>query len=324
MSDASERQVNLALYLASRRTCVTAAECRVAGLGYPDGQDDAAFGRMFERDKDTLRAIGLGIEMAHTAEGEAYRIDPLATFARPIDLSDAEIAAIRTIAATLADDPGFPFRDDLVLALGKLETGGERDAVAAAGEARVSRDGETGAAAVLADAIRVRKTATFTYTNAGGATKLRQVDPYGMHVRGGCWYLTGYDHPSGEVRTFALSRMADVSVNAARPRTPDFERPADFNIRNHERLPFQYGGTPFVARLRFAPAEAWRAPRLALGHGTIEDAEDGSAFWTVEAASLERLAEWIVDSGPGVAPVDPPELVAALKTYLRKVVAIHG
>lgn len=324
MLDASERQVNLALFLASNRSYVTAAQCRAAGIGYPEDQDDAAFQRMFERDKDTLRAIGLAIDVSHAGESEAYRVDSLATFARPTDLSAAEIAAIRTIAAALAEDRGFPFRDDLVLALAKLETAGERDAVSSGGETHVSRDAVAGPARILADAIRARKTATFTYTNAGGTTRTRQVDPYGVHVRDGRWYLTGHDHGTGEIRTFALARMADVSVNPARPHTPDFERPADFDVRDHERLPFQYGATPVMARLRFAPNEAWRAPRVARGHGTTEAAADGSVLWSVEAADLGRLASWIVDQGPGIVPVGPPELIALLEDRLRKVVAIHG
>ncbi len=87
MASAHERLVNLALFLASRSRPVSIEECRAAGLGYPQDADDAAFQRMFERDKDALRASGLAI-VAH--EDGRYSLDPRRSFASEVELSDAE------------------------------------------------------------------------------------------------------------------------------------------------------------------------------------------------------------------------------------------
>ncbi len=322
MPSAAERQVNLALLLASTRRPVTAAECREAGLGYPDGQDDAAFLRMLERDKDFLRDMGFAIEVTREGGTEAYRIDASATFAEPLDLDTSALAALRTVAASLSSDPGFPFRDDLLLALGKLDSATE-DGPGTPGVATVTRDG-AGPARALAEAVRSRKTVSFTYTNAGGRVQARDVDPYGLHLWDGRWYLTGRDHVSGDVRTFALTRMTDVTVNVARPHTPDFEPPSDFDIRAYERLPFQYGPQAVTARIRIAAQEAWRAERIARGKGTLENHADGSVTWTVEGADATALAGWLVRSGPGLTPEAPPELARAFADGLRSVVALHG
>jgi proteasome accessory factor B len=319
VTDAAERLVNLALFLASQRSPVTAEECRSAGLGYPDGQDDAAFIRMFERDKDALRASGLVIDVNRDEGTEAYRLDANATFARPVDLAEEERATVRAVAAALAHS-GFPFSEDLARALGKIGTAGPAEASGAVPD----DTGESGRAAAVAEAVFARKTVVFDYTNARGECRQRTVDPYGIFSRSGHWYLTGHDHDAVALRTFALRRARDLAVNTARPRTPDFERPADFDITEHRRLPFQYGSEAIDAVVRFEPDAAWRAERLALGRGSLVEQPDGSVLWHIDARDLNRLARWIVEEGPGIGPLEPPALVERVRGGLARVVDIHG
>jgi len=324
VSETVERLVNLALYLASSRSARTANECREAGLGYPEGQDDAAFNRMFERDKDALRAAGLVIDVVETGGFDAYRIDPDATFARPIELDPAERVSLKAVATAFIEDPGFPFGQELRSAMAKLGTTGEGGPVAAAELVHTASPSQGLDARAFAEAVQTRKRVTFTYTNAAGEEKRREVDPYGVFFRDGSWYLVGRDHTVGEVRTFSIARAREIDVNPARPRTPDFERPADFDVRSAELLPFQIGSRAFTARIRFIPDMAWRADRLARGRGELRTLPDGSVIWTVEAADVDRLASWVVDHGPGVLAVEPPDLVDHLLTGLRAVVELHG
>lgn len=324
MADSVERMVNLALFLASTRSPRSAEDCRAAGLGYPDDQDDAAFIRMFERDKDALRAAGLVIEVVGDGDTDAYRIDAEATYARPVPLSDTERASLRAVATAFIEDPGFPFGDDLRSAMGKLGTSGDVGPLAAADLGRSAPAGQGVDARAIAEAVQARKSVDFQYTNAAGETRDRSVDPYGVFFREGTWYLVGRDRGLDEVRTFAIPRMDSIDVNPARPRTPDFERPEDFDIREAERLPFQYGGAPFPARIRFASETAWRVDRLARGRGESTTLPDGSAIWTVEARDARRLASWIVDQGPGIHAVEPDPVVQELAAGVRKVAEAHG
>lgn len=324
MTDAAERLVNLALLLASAREPVTAAQCRAAGLGYPEEQDDAAFIRMFERDKDALRAAGLVISVSTVHDTEAYRLDADATYARPIELAADEVAAIRTVAAALAEAPDFPFQHDLALALGKLGTGMDDAPLARTPAADQASAGQSLYARALAEAVQARKTVTFEYTNTRGETRKRTVDPYGVFFRTGVWYVAGRDRDLDAIRTFAVARIERLDVNPLRPHTPDFDRPAGFDVREHERLPFEFGESAMPARIRFEPDVAWRAESLARGRGQLAALPDGSVVWTVEVADLERLASWLVDEGPGILPVEPPELVSVLGDGLRAVVSAHG
>lgn len=325
MSESAERLVNLALLLASSPRHVTAEQCRSAGLGYPEGQDEAAFLRMFERDKDALRAAGLVIDVARDQDTdvEAYRLNANATYARPLDLEPDEVSALQAVAAALTEDPAFPFRDDLALALGKLGASSHDRPLATTELADVAPE-RGPIVRALAEAVRMRKAVTFDYTNSTGAKRRRSVDPYGLFFREGQWYLTGLDTTVGDVRTYAIDRIEGLDVNPLRPRTPDFERPGSFDVGEQERLPFQYGEAAVAARVRFEPDSAWRAERLSRGHGTVELLADGSAVWTVEAANLRRLAEWIVDQGQGLHAVEPPELLETLAQGLRRVIDAHG
>jgi len=324
VAESVERMVNLALFLASSGSPRSAEDCRTAGLGYPEDQDDAAFIRMFERDKDALRAAGLVIEVIDDGDTDAYRIDAEATYSRPIALSTAERASLRAVATAFAEDPGFPFGDALRSATAKLGTSGDSGPLASADLGREAPAGQGVSARAIAEAVQARKTVTFEYTNASGETRVRAVDPYGVFFRDGSWYLVGRDRDLDQIRTFAITRASAIDINPARPRTPDFERPADFDVRQAERLPFQYGGDPFPARVRFLPETAWRIDRLARGQGQSQTLPDGSAVWTVEARDARRLAAWILDEGPGLYALEPEAVVGELVTGLRRVVDAHG
>ena len=58
----------------------------------------------------------------------------------------------------------------------------------------------------------------------------RKVDPWGLALRRGLWTLVGYCHLRKSVRVFHVHRVRSLSVNAAKPRSADFEVPADFHL----------------------------------------------------------------------------------------------
>jgi proteasome accessory factor B len=320
--DSAERLINLALFLAGAPEPVTAERCRSAGLGYPAGQDDAAFFRMFERDKDTLRAAGLPIEVSRDGDVEAYRLDERA-YAAPLPLSAEERAALAAAGAAMVSDPAFPLGADLRFALAKLACA-DVDVPTSVGSLVDEAPREQGElAAALADAVARCKHASFGYTNVAGTGGTREVEPYGLFLREGRWYLVGRDVGRDEIRTYALARMSELRVNADKPKSPDFERPAGFEISSFVLLPFQYGPAVREATLRFAPDLAWRAERLSAGQGSIERRPDGSALWRVCVADEAALLRWVVENGPGIVPLDE-DLRARLAEGLRKVVALHG
>lgn len=331
MTIAVERLVNLTLTLAEARGSISGEEIRRTVTGYPADSDEAAFKRMLERDKDTLRAAGLVIEADELGN---YRLDQAATYVSPITLAPAKAAVVRTVALAMLDDPSFPFVDDLRLTLLKLsaevDTAGpsaappKPSAISTLADEDPERQGAL--AAQLASAVSARKRASFAYTNSLGFSAPHTIEPYGLFVHGGRWYLVGRDADKDDVRTYAVARIAELKVNPAAPKTQDFERPADFDLASFIRLPFQYGpeSAAFGAVLEFDAANAWDAERISAGHGRLSPTPGGAVRWEIDARSEAGLLRFIIENGPGLRVVAPAGLADRLKAGLSEVEALHG
>ena len=66
----AERLMNLALCLLGTRRPLSKRELRGSIEAYLEAGNDESFNRMFERDKDDLRELGLVIETVENLEGE--------------------------------------------------------------------------------------------------------------------------------------------------------------------------------------------------------------------------------------------------------------
>lgn len=328
-SNATERIVNLALFLASSRDPVSASEIALNVAGYSAEQNEAAFNRMFERDKDELRRAGLVITVDRTGAAERYRFDADATFAETVKLGPVEAMQLRAAAAAMLADASFPYADDLRSAVAKVVATvgspvGSSSAILPSLSADESPATQGDTVAALTRTVTARKRARFGYTGAEGRRSQRAVEPWGLFARDGRWYLVARDVDADAPRVFAVARMRDLMIEQRRPKSPDFERPDDFNVSTFMLLPFQFGSHAAEATLRFTGAAAHRATALAAGQGALTHAADGSVTWHVAMADETRLASWIVANGPGIEPVAPDSLRAALSAGLRKVVALHG
>src|SRR5258706_2759340 len=57
---------------------------------------------------------------------------------------------------------------------------------------------------VLAEAARHQQPVSIAYTTWRGRSGERRLDPYGLGLHAGPWYVTGHDHNRQAVRTFRL------------------------------------------------------------------------------------------------------------------------
>jgi proteasome accessory factor B len=102
-----ERLMNLVIALLSTSGYLTADRIRANVAGYADSPSDEAFARMFERDKNELRDLGIPLET-----GRVSRLDPTEgcrinrdVYALPgIELSPDEAAAV-AVATQLWESP---------------------------------------------------------------------------------------------------------------------------------------------------------------------------------------------------------------------------
>jgi proteasome accessory factor B len=99
--------------------------------------------------------------------------------------------------------------------------------------------------ATLEAATRLRKRVTLTYQAAAtGMVSRRDVDPYAMVYREGAWLVVGWCHLRKEIRSFRVDRIHEA-VMAPKPKSPDFERPADFDVKAYaQRSPWTFSSEP--------------------------------------------------------------------------------
>ena len=92
----TERLLNLVICLMATTTAVPRAAIRAQIPGYMQAASDSAFERMFERDKDELRSMGIPVETVVDASGEVrgYRIPQEDYALQDLDLNLAERAAV--------------------------------------------------------------------------------------------------------------------------------------------------------------------------------------------------------------------------------------
>lgn len=208
--DRAERLTNVLALLLSTSVPLTAEHIFDELEGqYPAGS--AARRQAFERDKSSLRDIGVPIETTVLSGDDAgrtgYRIDRRRYELTELDLLPDETHALQLAVAAIRSDT--PIGTEALLKLGA----GAPDASGVVGA-------NVPALAVLPDlsqAVSRRRLARFEYRGTS-----RRLDPWGLALRDGFWYVVGFDHGHGEVRTYRVDRIeGTVQVDA----DAVFERP---------------------------------------------------------------------------------------------------
>lgn len=320
----TERLLNLVMCLMASPAPISRAEIQRQIPGYSDAASSSAFERMFERDKDELRSMGIPVETVVDALGEVqgYHI-PRDTYGlQELDLTIAERAAIAVAAQVWGQAVVAPVAGT---ALRKLETLGEDLHAWAPADLQgsVQLTAREASLLPLMAAIRQDRTVTFDYrTPTDTEPHVRTVCPWGVRSSSGRWFLVGYDCDRDDVRTFRLSRMSGtVTVTA---RTREHPPPADFDIATVDTTARHDDG-PVRARLRVTPGRAASLRRLAVRG---EPGTSASGSWNaeeviVEGASLDDLAALVCAAGPDVAVLEPPALADAVRNALRQIYRSH-
>ena len=228
--------MNLVIALLSTRNFITAERIREMVSGYSDNASDEAFSRMFERDKNELRDLGIPLETGRVSQfdpTEGYRINREAYALPAVELTADEAAAV-AVATQLWESP------ELITAtqgaLLKLRAAGiDIEAVesAPAITSTAALPGLRGSEEVLGivlSAIDSGRAVQFSHRPSRSEPyTTRTVEPWGVLTDKGRWYLVGHDRDRDATRTFRLSRIG-AEVTAAGP-PGAVQRPRDVDLR---------------------------------------------------------------------------------------------
>lgn len=310
MSSKAERLVNVTIALLETRRPLTFEELR-RRTGYYAQDDRESARRMFERDKDELRRLGVPIEVREGAlDGEpGYLVDRRTYEAPDVDLTPEEVAAI-ALAIEVAG------AQDANLALAKIaarapDPGGLDVEPATHIDLPATPEGG------IAEAVLSRTPVRFGYRTADGRDGRRTLDPYALVRRRRAWYVVGRDHDRDDLRAFRLDRV--VGSFTAAGSAASFEPPDDARILETVGGP---GFDPIVADLVVTPGSAWAVEaRGALASGR---SRDGAPVLRLEGLDPVRDRAWLLGLAPSGVVVGPDDLVTTLEVALTRTVELHG
>ena len=201
----TERLFNLLIMLLVQRRFVSKE--RIREILYP-GQTTDAFEKMFERDKEELRSLGVPIEVGgmdvYFDDEPGYRIRPDQLALPDISLS-ADEAAVVGLATKVWEHAKLAAAT--TEAVRKLTAYGVSVDVGALeiGEARIGA--EEPSFDVFWAAALERTPITFDYQRVGGEPTTRHLQPWGVVRFSGRWYAVGWDTDRQDERIFRLSRV---------------------------------------------------------------------------------------------------------------------
>ncbi|TSE01729.1 YafY family transcriptional regulator [Skermania sp. ID1734] len=309
--------MNLVIALLSTRQFLTADRIRRSVAGYEDCASDEAFSRMFERDKNELRDLGIPLETGPPSRYstiEGYRINRDAYELPDIELSSAEAAAV-AVAVQLWESPELTTASHNALL--KLRAAGVQVEPGAAVTAVGARTrGSEPALGKLLAAIDAGQAVHFDHRGTPTEPyRRRTVEPWGVVTYRGRWYLVGHDRDRDAVRTFRLSRIApDVTafgpVNAVR-------RPEGLDLRETVDRVVGSSAVTGTATLWIAEGKAHEIRRLGTSTGARRIAGRDGAVVEVPVRSRDWITRLIASHSPDALVLEPADLRAAVLGRLR-------
>jgi proteasome accessory factor B len=316
----TERLLGLVVCLLSTRRYLTADQIKQAVPGYPE-QDDL-FKRMFERDKEDLRDLGVPLETGfnHPFDDDpGYRIRQQA-YELPELRLEADEAAVLGLAARVwqrAELAGAAAGALLKLRAAGIDAADEHPAPQGI-EPRLGTPEPT--FGPLWEAVRDRRPVTFSYRAAGRSEpQRRELEPWGVVNRHGCWYVAGWDRGRNATRVFRLSRIVGAvkfcgpSGSVTVPDGADVRelvRDWDSPVREHTA----------VLRVRSGAGVGLRQHASSV-RADGEAAADGWDLVTTRFADVGSFADYAAWFGPDVVVLDPPDLREAVIARLKGVLA---
>ena len=301
--------------------------------------------RAFERAKQTLRDAGARITHVTTDLGERYRLEPSNAAELPAWNPTAE--EFRLINTILRGWEGTELQDDAYRILRKIALTSENltDEALAAAKIQDPKTGKPQRAKnlytyreplqriyfsdnphlnELFTAYAERKTVTFTYQTAAGATRLQEkVSVAGIGYRYGTWYFVGYYTESAERKeyTFRASRIQKLTMLSRIDSTPIN---ATFNAKNW--LEDIQGYEEYLSVVEVSADSKRSEPFTVPSYGTIDSAVAATSYSCViePPAESDSAGSDSADSGSEADSTRQRDSYAAQQQLLRTLTDLHS
>jgi proteasome accessory factor B len=317
-----DRLFSLILALVSSREGLTKNEILKTVRGYSDIFDysgNTALDKMFERDKDEIRSMGVIIDTLELPEEEGqthnirysisrrnYDFPEGLTFTSD-ELTLLNVAANAWREASLSSDSRH--------ALTKIKSLGVSANDPLIGVAPQIRTNDR-AFAAIEDALENQLILTFNYLKPGQSKpQMRTASPLAVLSWHGLWYVLAYDFDAESERTFLLKRIVSVPTRVPQKTHP---RPAE---NYAQRLQAELEA---LTTLNTATVSVIAGSDAQLRLTSKYGCEPSLTSFSFGYSDLELLADDLVVFGAQVTVLSPPELVTAMCSRFRLISEIHG
>jgi proteasome accessory factor B len=297
----TERLLNLTLALLATKRYLKKSEILENVFGYEGSQE--AKERMFERDKDDLRSLGIEIEVGDLDvffdDEPGYKIPQKSYELNVPNLTGRELA-ILSIAAN--------FWNDSVLApnaqsgIRKLQSLGIPTSLDFEYRMKYRFENPTYRLEQLTKAISQKSRITFAYDSS--SLNLRHLEPYRIVFWNGFWYLIGMDLDREAIRLFKLSRfIGEITVSKKKN---EYSVAEDFIVEDH--LPKESVEVLKSAKIRIKK----EAGLLLRNRGKLISEEIEFDIYQFEYENERTFLRELIWHGPNIQVLEPTELKAGL------------
>ena len=308
----TERLMNLIFALLVSKQYLTKAQIRDAISDYREAPSSDAFDRMFERDKEELRELGIPVE---TGGNDAYFDDEVGYRIRrdEAELSDLELtreeAAVIGLATQVWEHAGLA--NDSTTALMKLKAiGVDVDtSVLRMAEPKLSTNEPSFDA--MWDAVTRRIPVSFAYARPAREAMERHLQPWGIISWHDRWYVGGYDLDREGPRIFRLSRVIGDVKTTGSPGSYDVPEGTDMKDLARGLFP---SPPDEAAVLHIRKGRGLSLRRLAEKVTPISDDLDEVA---IRYSSDWELASEVASYGPDVVVISPASIRDAVVKRLQ-------
>lgn len=313
--------MNLVIALLSTRSYITAEKIRTSVAGYADSASDEAFSRMFERDKNELRDLGIPLETGRVSSYdpvEGYRINR-DTYALPaVELTGDEAAAV-AVATQLWESPELITATQgalLKLRAAGIDVDPDAPIAIASPVGSVGLRGSEDVLNALLSAVTARQAVQFPHRPSRTEPyTLRTVEPWGVITEKGRWYVVGHDRDRNATRTFRLSRIGAEVTPIGPPGA--VTTPQGVDLRDIVAKAVGDAPTGVKAQVWVADGRATALRRIGTSLGARQlNGRDGDVI-EVDVGTFGRLARDIAGYAADAVVLEPQTLRDEVLDLLR-------
>ena len=304
-SQKTERLINLTLALLASKRYLSKAEILRNIPGYEGSPETKE--RMFERDKDDLRSLGIQIDVNNfdpLFEDEQGYLIKSDSFQFAENEFTKEELLLLTMAANLWHDSAVEIDSQNALLKIQSLSGPVENDMTTTPTLRITEDWQL--LVSIFTAVQNKQILEFSYRG-----KKRQVNPYGLYSSKGFWYLIAFE--INVIKSFKLVRIeGEVDLIGEKDA---FEKPVNFNVGNF--LKEESNSVSLASKLQVRKGAA-----LSLRNKfTVKDLDSEWDLMDIPYTNEQELLEMVLWHGTDLKLIEPAALrqllVANLESYLN-------